>query len=298
MGVLKNGVGRPSNETIRKRNILKVVCIVLVLIIIGLIGYILNDKGIINVKKDNKKVAENNTKKETVNVDDAKKELDRFVKFYYYEVIETKMDDGYKADLAISKRKPQQKNYTCKEMFDAGIVKDDDECYDDGESIIDFYEYETVNKEYIKLFGDELPKKDITNGLIHYTYSKTKNAFFYTSENVGDRPPDEINKIYDAYKENNELHIIFSTIPFYEEYNDEGKVDKLVAYINDEELADIITNDIKFDKNTNEDELFRKYKITNEDELFEKYKDKLPKYEFVLTKKDGSYIYKSFSEVK
>ena len=76
MGVLKNGVGRPSNETIRKRNILKVVCIVLVLIIIGLIGYLLNDKGIINVKKDNKKVAENNTKKETVNVDDAKKECD------------------------------------------------------------------------------------------------------------------------------------------------------------------------------------------------------------------------------
>ena len=70
------------------------------------------------------------------------------------------------------------------------------------------------------------------------------------------------------------------------------------VYLNDEELADSITDDIKFDKNTNEDELFRKYKITNEDELFEKYKDKLPKYEFVLTKKDGSYIYKSFSEVK
>ena len=33
MGVFKNGVGRPSNETIKKRNIFKAICLVLVLII-------------------------------------------------------------------------------------------------------------------------------------------------------------------------------------------------------------------------------------------------------------------------
>ncbi len=54
MGVLKNGVGRPSNETIKKRNILKIVCVILVLIIIGLICYILNDKGIIKMNNNNK----------------------------------------------------------------------------------------------------------------------------------------------------------------------------------------------------------------------------------------------------
>ena len=36
MGVFKNGVGRPSNETIKKRNIFKGICVLLVLIIIGM----------------------------------------------------------------------------------------------------------------------------------------------------------------------------------------------------------------------------------------------------------------------
>ena len=42
MGVFKNGVGRPSNETIKKRNIFKGICVVLFIVIIGLIVYILN----------------------------------------------------------------------------------------------------------------------------------------------------------------------------------------------------------------------------------------------------------------
>ena len=46
MGVFKNGVGRPSNETIKKRNIFKVICVLLILVIIVLIGYILNDKNV------------------------------------------------------------------------------------------------------------------------------------------------------------------------------------------------------------------------------------------------------------
>ena len=44
MGVFKNGVGRPSNETIKKRNIFKGICILLFIVIIGLVVYILNDK--------------------------------------------------------------------------------------------------------------------------------------------------------------------------------------------------------------------------------------------------------------
>ncbi len=62
MGVFKNGVGRPSNETIKKRNIFKGICVLLVLIIIGMTVYILNDKGIINISsKDNKKIVDKKT---------------------------------------------------------------------------------------------------------------------------------------------------------------------------------------------------------------------------------------------
>lgn len=49
MGVLKNGVGRPSNEVLRKRKILKIICVMLVLVIAGFICYILNNTGIIKV---------------------------------------------------------------------------------------------------------------------------------------------------------------------------------------------------------------------------------------------------------
>ena len=38
MRVFKNDVGRPSNETIKKRNIFKVICVLLVLVIIVFIG--------------------------------------------------------------------------------------------------------------------------------------------------------------------------------------------------------------------------------------------------------------------
>lgn len=51
MGVFKNEVGRPSNETIKKRNIFKGICVLLVIVIIGLVAYILNDKGIFTVEQ-------------------------------------------------------------------------------------------------------------------------------------------------------------------------------------------------------------------------------------------------------
>ena len=65
MGVFKNSVGRPSNETIKKRNIFKGICVLLVLIIIGMTVYILNDKGIINISsKDDKKTVDKKTNKD------------------------------------------------------------------------------------------------------------------------------------------------------------------------------------------------------------------------------------------
>lgn len=73
-GVFKNEVGRPSNETIRKRNALKAICIVLVLIIIGMGIYILNEKGIITINigkesKTNNKSETKSTKKQTTKKD-------------------------------------------------------------------------------------------------------------------------------------------------------------------------------------------------------------------------------------
>ena len=77
MGVFKNGVGRPSNETIKKRNIFKGICVLLVLIIIGMTVYILNDKGIINISsKDNKKTVDKKTNKDTTKESEKEEILD------------------------------------------------------------------------------------------------------------------------------------------------------------------------------------------------------------------------------
>lgn len=53
MSLFKNEVGRPSNETIKKRNIFKGICVLLVIVVIGLVGYILNEKSIITFDKTN-----------------------------------------------------------------------------------------------------------------------------------------------------------------------------------------------------------------------------------------------------
>lgn len=75
MGVFKNDVGRPSNETIRKRNILKAVCVILVLIIIGLVCYILNYKGIINIITSSKNEEKKKNIITTTNKDEQKEEV-------------------------------------------------------------------------------------------------------------------------------------------------------------------------------------------------------------------------------
>ena len=74
MGMFKNEVGRPSNETIKKRNIFKGICVLLVLIIIGLVAYILNDKGIIEINKAKENNKDNNNEVVTTTVKDKKEE--------------------------------------------------------------------------------------------------------------------------------------------------------------------------------------------------------------------------------
>ena len=80
MGLFKNEVGRPSNETIKKRNIFKGICALLVIVIIGLMGYILNDKGIINLNNNknggNEKVV-TTTKKITTTVENKSEGFDK-----------------------------------------------------------------------------------------------------------------------------------------------------------------------------------------------------------------------------
>ena len=88
MGVFKNEVGRPSNETIKKRNIFKGICFILVVIILLLVAYIVNDK--LGSKDDNKPNTNKTTTKRSVETFDKsqivtkKHDDDNFVDVYVY----------------------------------------------------------------------------------------------------------------------------------------------------------------------------------------------------------------------
>ena len=125
MGVFKNDVGRPSNETIKKRNIFKGLCTLLVLIIIGITVYILNDKGIINISsKEDKKTVDKKTdngatkesKKIEVSSEKAKKILENYVYDGYYNLANDFSED-YKMVLAVEKTEGVKRTNTCKELF-------------------------------------------------------------------------------------------------------------------------------------------------------------------------------------
>ncbi len=100
MSLFRNEVGRPSNEIIRKRNIFKGICVLLVLVIIGLVGYILNDKGIINLSDKNSNTGNEKvvttTKVNNINNYNPKEAFDKFVKNHNlitYTDSETHSDD-------------------------------------------------------------------------------------------------------------------------------------------------------------------------------------------------------------
>lgn len=291
MNLFTNGVGRPSNETIKKRNVFKGICAVLVLLILGLVGYILNDKGIISL--NNKKESGGNdnivittlnkseSKSEKVNIEEAKKELERYVLFNYSD-LKNIDSEGYKGFLAIKKSKSTDK-YKCEEIFaDQASRCTTSVVYDNL-----FYEYDVVNKQYKELFGIELPKKDIAIDFKYtesYVYSKTKNGFVFISPEGSDVYPYEITKILDAYRIDDELHIKYTSMDYL------GNIDGTLEIVSIDSKT--LEQKISVDAKVNNSE------IINGDELLDKYESELPKYEIILSEHNGSYLYKNIKEMK
>ena len=313
MGVFKNGVGRPSNETIKKRNIFKGICVLLVLIIIGMTVYILNDKGIINISsKDDKKTVDKKTDKETtkesekteVNIEEAKKILENYVYDDYYNLANDFSED-YKIVLAVEKTEGVKRTNTCKELFGNDIKEYGDntsysintgleldgiesvcmENYNYGE-YNKFYAYDDVNKKYESLFGKKMERKSAeslkSGGAVIYGYSKLKDGYVELSCECGGTWPDEINYIYDSYEMDNKLHIIFS---YYTYFSDGPK-----AMIT---LTDANENKIE----VNSDDKGNLLESTKD--IFEKNKDSVAKFDFILNKdSNGNYIFDKIEKVK
>ena len=290
MGVFKNGVGRPSNETIKKRNIFKGICVLFGLIIIVLVGYILNDKGIINISsKDNKKTVDKKTdkenkKEEKLSDEEGKKIVEEvFGNFTSFHTIDSKKlelnSDNIKTLAAIMNVKEGSKKYTCKELFGNNIESLDDSygkgswrvenllCSDGYQTL---YSYSDVNSQYKKMFGKDVDALKSTIKMDNifdgaYGYSKSENGYSFLSCECGDSIPPMISGFKNVKKIGNELTI---------------------------DYAEILADDneyFNFDDGTKVKYDYKK----DVNEQFSKYKDKInKKYTLVFEKQsDGSYIF-------
>lgn len=290
MGVFKNGVGRPSNETIKKRNIFKGICVVLFIVIIGLVVYILNDKGIINISgKDDKKTVDKKTdkenkKEEKLSDEEGKKIVEEvFGNFSSFHIIDSKKlelnSDNIKTYAAIMNVKEGSKKYTCKELFGNNIESFADSygkgswrvenllCSDGYQTL---YSYSDVNSQYKKMFGKDVDALKSTIKMDNifdgaYGYSKSENGYSFLSCECGDSIPPIISGFKNVKKIGNELTI---------------------------DYAEILADDneyFNFDDGTKVKYDYKK----DENEQFLKYKDKInKKYTLVFEKQsDDSYIF-------
>ena len=180
MSLFKNEVGRPSNETIKKRNIFKGICVLFGLIIIGLVFYILNDKGLFTT---NEKGSKNNneiitTTKVNTNKEYSPKEaFDKFVENNHlitYVNDETHSDD----DTAIFDMKALKKD----NCTTATMARPD--------GSVDVYYAE------IFTFTDENSSKNYAKGQVEYEKEDSSVVQIFEKKILTDKSTDE----YDMFE--------------------------------------------------------------------------------------------------
>ena len=308
MGILKNEVGRPSNETLKTRRILKTLIVIIVVALIFLGGYMLSGITENNNKTNNKEQTETSAKQEVDKIL-AQQILDNFVYNDYDLLVSENFSEDYRTILAIKHTKGITRVDSCKELFGSNFEKIDSStgyvngfgtfvnekpyCYDDKNYIDDnnFYDYSLVEKEYKKLFGEPVDlSKGISftrydGGAIIYGYSKNKNGYVELSLPVGGMWNDELHTIKEAFMLDGKLHIEFSFFFYSDMLNNDGTL-RIFANNND---FNIKVNNIS------EEEL--QYGYANKENtkeklkyVFDEYDSKLPKYEIVFEKENDNYI--------
>ena len=301
MGVFKNGVGRPSNETIKKRNIFKGIYVLLVLIIAGMTIYILNDKGIINIgSKDDKKTVDNKVNKDTTK--ESKKEdlslNDDIVKDLYNRVSGTDIFNSEFTDTAGKEVHLQETLYD----KDGKIVYAKDLSDDFKASMAlnyilpknDFSQKENVSYEkqkeaYEKIFGTKYDIKDFYNYGLARGEAKLDNKNIYIVPNyIGIDPSYGIGRtLVKAEKDNNRIYLYEALW-----YNDAEK------YMGSEYNGELSYFNQHCDYNATCDAIF-KSKNPSDDEKVIANKDKFTQFKFSFTKQnENNYVFECVQKVK
>ena len=301
MGVFKNGVGRPSNETIKKRNIFKGICVVLFIVIIGLVVYILNDKGIINIGgKDDKKIVDNKVNKDTTK--ENKKENislnNDMVKDLYNRVSGTDIFNSEFTDTAGKEVYLQETLYD----KDGKIVYAKDLSDDFKASMTlnyilpknDFSQKENVSYDkqkeaYEKIFGTKYDIKDFYNyGLARGDTKLDNKNIYIVPDYIGIDPPYGIGRtLVKAEKDNNRIYLYEALW-----YNDAEK------YMGNEYNGELSYFNQHCDYNATCNAIF-KSKNPSDDENVIANKDKFTQFKFSFTKQNGNnYVFECVQKVK
>ncbi len=267
MSLFKNGIGRPSNEIKKNRNIFKGICLIFGLVIIILVGYILNDKDVIDFISNNKKndSTVNSTKtevKEEILSDEegqkiVKEVFGNFNMFYAINSEELDLNDNdVKTYISILNTEEGDKKYNCKELFgndiesladtfEEGSWKVENLLCSDGYQTL--YRYSDVNKQYKKMFGEKNSASKTTVETIDgsaYGYSKSENGYSFLSCECGKSRHPMISGFKNVKKSNNILTVNYAEIiaedDDYFVFNDGTKV--------------------KYDSKNDKDDDFSKYK--------------------------------------
>lgn len=320
MGVFKNGVGRPSNETIKNKNIFKGICVLLILIIAGMTVYILNDKGIININnKDNKKTVDKKTNKDTTKESEKEEILDvnsdivvnLFNKMNNFtndlDLLDVKAEENlYSYFYQSDSLKQEQVDDRIKFAYSfANVYKDikinyKSEWYDAEKFRKDFVgNVSDVNNESIKIFGSGFDiNKVMVNGVGPAIFGEQTmiNGDKITIEAAGIGGVQGANiftKIISSKKKDNKVIIENKVMFVFASENVEQSIFKTAKkHIDNCEGASCLGLVDKVSEISNQDNSLDKIKIDN-------YLDKLDTYRWTFKENtDGSYTFESVEKVK
>ena len=192
-----------------KKGLIITIIVILVLLVLGLGGYIVVDKLVLN--KNTKSGTTEKTKKETDEIEEAKsistEEAKELLKEFGFEekitcqqgILNSEYSEEFKALYVITKIKNEYgQDYACSDLFDAADINgpsnpvvgmSDGSVYkgisgvcpvDESTTIVP---YDEVNNTYKKLYGTDIPKKSYNGtkvaGMYYhfYDYLESKNAF-------------------------------------------------------------------------------------------------------------------------
>ncbi len=313
MGVLKNGVGRPSNETIRKRNIIKIMFAILILAIIGLIGYILVDKGIITIN-GNEKVAKDET---PVNTEQNKEEMDieskevedLYIPFSYF-MHEASEEELYKKDVVLpSDLSNEYKNrlafaYMYSKLGYDNVYDGENKLYDDYELEFLYLKSSKLEKYYTEFFGEDVKYSKVSfNSYSIDTYEMTYNSkddSYYAADFASDFTPYRYaHELYKAVKSGNKIELYEYVVVYNQNYDD--RVFGVYKNIDD---ANNYKNAIK-EELLNDSGDYNLIKYTDKelshqgvygDDLSD-YKDEASKYKITFEKENSNYVFKKIEKI-